>query len=239
MVDLHTHLLPDMDDGASSTEEAFALIKKLFEQKIETAVCTPHFDPSRLCLSEFLDQRRTSMGRLKDSPVRLLTGSETVLNEFLFHYSDLSNLCFENTRYLLLELPYFGLWGEELYLQIKQLMNYYSIFPVIAHIERYEAVWKNKKTIQKLIQMGCMIQMNAGAVIDKKGGYKAFGLIKKGYVDILASDCHNMVNRPPNLSEAYDKIRLRLGNEYCITLENNSKQILEGKNLRGSLYYLI
>lgn len=239
MIDLHTHILPEIDDGASSTEEAYALINKLFEQKIGAAVCTPHFDPSKSELSDFIDKRKLAMYKLKDSPVHLVSGSETVLNEFLFRYSDLTALCFENTRYLLLELPYSGSWGKELYLQIKKLMNFYSVFPVIAHIERYDAVWKNKKSIKRLIEMGCMIQMNASAVISAKRGYKALGLIKKGYVDVLASDCHNTITRPPNLCEAYDRISLYLGSEYGSKLENNSLQILKGKKLRGNHYFLI
>jgi protein-tyrosine phosphatase len=239
MVDLHTHLLPQMDDGASSTEEAVAIIEKLQAQKIVTAVCTPHFDASKMYLPEFLNRRTAAMNILNGSPVCLLTGSETVCNEFLFHYSDISPLCMEHTRYLLLEIPFCGLQEDELYGQIKELMTYYRIYPIIAHIERYDAIFKNKVKIRKLKQMGCMIQMNADFVIGKKSVDTALKSIKKGYIDILASDCHNLAHRPPNLAEAYNRVRHYLGYEYCHQLETNCNLILEGKKLRGSTYYII
>lgn len=239
MIDIHTHILPQIDDGASSVEVAFEIIKKQLDQEIATVVCTPHFDASKMFLPEFIYKRAKAMEALKSSQIQLLTGSETVCNECLFHYSDLSPLCIEHTRYLLLELPVYGMWEEDLYYQINELMNHNGIYPIIAHIERYDTVRKSRKTIQKLIQMGCMIQMNADSVLELKRGNPTLKWIKKGYVDILASDCHNTTDRPPNLNDAYQKISHYLGNEYCEQMQLNCKLILEGKKMRGSTYYII
>ncbi len=239
MIDLHTHILPYIDDGAATYEEAVILTELLRKQNVEVAVCTPHFDPSRITMTDFLEKRASSMSLMKESDIRLLSGSETALNDYLFHYMDLSPLCVENTNYLLLELPYKKKWENDLFYKIEHLIDYYGVIPIIAHIERYQAIKKSNKLIKKLIDIGCIIQVNADSIVDKKTRARAFQYMKKGYIDVLASDCHNTKQRMPKIAEAYEVVRKKFGDDFCLHLMNNSKQIIEGKILRDKFYYLI
>ncbi len=232
MIDLHTHILPYMDDGAADVEEALRMADSLHRQDIDLAVCTPHFYPSQISIQEFDARRSKSMKLISDCAVTLLAASETMLDEYLFYYSDLSALCIENTKYLLLELPYDKKWDESIYKMIEKLMDYFDIIPIIAHIERYEAVKKDSRCIKRLIQMGCLIQMNYTSLLNKSRAGLSMKYLKNHYIDVLGSDCHNMRNRPPLISNAALVISQTIGEGYFKTLQDNAAIIVSGNNLR-------
>ena len=238
MVDLHTHILPNVDDGAQSVEESMLLIKSLLNQNISTVVCTPHFNPTQLSLENFIKKRDQSMSLLKDTHISLIPGSETVLHEYLFHYPDLNGLCIGNTRYLLTELPY-SKWNEKTYELVERFMSYYNIYPVIAHIERYPNVKKNIKSIKRLIDLGCVIQLNSSSVLDENNWGRIVRYMKRGYIDVLSSDCHNMTVRPPTIDIAYKKIENKFGRDYCEILMRNAQSIVDGVILREEKNYII
>jgi protein-tyrosine phosphatase len=170
-----------------------------------------------------------------DSKITLIAGSETMLHDYLFHYSDLSELCIENTRYLLLELPYTKKWDSKIYNKIRNLIIYYDILPIIAHIERYPAVIRSKKNIIKLIKTGCVIQANTDSIKgkkQKKQKKQLFRYIKKGYIDVLGSDCHNMAYRPPIISDAFEIIIQKFGDRFLDRLIYNADCIINGITLR-------
>lgn len=238
MIDLHTHLLPYIDDGACNLQEALHMAEDLYTQKVFDAVCTPHFDPSVMPLQDFIEKRASAMASMASSRLHLISASETMLHEYLFHYPDLSELCIAGGRYLLLELPYDRKWDAVIYEMVKRLMDHYDITPVIAHIERYPAA-KRTKCIRKLINLECMIQMNTSTVLSKETDRKALKYIRKGLVDVLGSDCHNRTTRPPVFAEAFEKIRFKLGPSYCDKLEYNAKCIIDGIDIRKRNEYVI
>lgn len=239
MVDLHTHLLPNLDDGAASYEEALQLVGLLQKQGVDTAVCTPHYDPSQGTISEFDKNRAASLASINALGIRLIPGSETLLHHYLFYYTDLSQLCVQHTKYLLLELPDQRSWKKEILWYLERLTNHYGVIPIIAHIERYRPVRRKSRWIKRLRDLGCIIQCNAEFIIQKKTRRRAFRYLKKGYIDVLASDCHNVKQRPPRIAEAYEIVRSRFGEELCQHLGDHSRQIVDGKMLQSKVHYLI
>ena len=231
MVDLHTHLLPDIDDGADTLETALEMTEILYKQNINKVVCTPHFDPYRMDLTEFIAMRNTAMKRMSASRIILIPGSETILHEYLFHYTDLSDLCIEKTRYLLLELPYSKKWDYQVFTSLKRIIDFYDIIPIIAHIDRYPAVKYKKSLIMKLVDYGCLMQLNTSAILDRKKRKWACRYIKEGYIDVLGSDCHDLNKRPPNLAAAFGLIRKKLGAQYYEQLAQNSECIADNSFL--------
>lgn len=238
MIDLHTHILPGIDDGAKSAEEALRMTQELHRQRVSAAVCTPHYDPSKQGLADFAEQRAQAFGRIAGAGISLIAGSETVLNEYLFHYPDLKQLCIENTEYILIELPFGRKWKPEVFDQLDRLINYYGLIPIIAHVERYRAA-RRKKVIKRLIEAGCLIQLNASTVLDRKSWRRASGYLKSRLIDLLASDCHNTEKRPPNLSAAYLKISAELGEQTAKLLDRNAQAVIQGIRLRDRNVYLI
>ncbi|MFT4144729.1 MAG: hypothetical protein QM644_09765 [Mobilitalea sp.] len=238
MVDLHTHLLPGIDDGAATVNETYQLIESLRKQSVTAAACTPHYNPAEISLAEFLENRTRSLNSLKEAKIRLLTGSEVALNEYLFHYTDLSPLCIGPTRYILIELPFDRSFKAEVYVWLERLLNYYNVVPIIAHIEKYPAA-KREKTILKLKKLGCIIQMNASSLVQNKTRKRALSLVKKGFIEIIASDCHNMTIRPPELGAAYEILKVHFGMDYVLQLIRNGDFILEDIPLNDKSEYLL
>ena len=144
MIDLHTHLLPNIDDGASDISEALIMTKLLKEEGIKGAVCTPHYDPTSMSLNDFTSLRAKSLNLLKETCIPLIPASETYLHEYLFYNCNLDPLTIENTNYLLIELPFTKKWGNDIYKSLEKLMIYFDVIPIIAHIERYPAASKKK-----------------------------------------------------------------------------------------------
>lgn len=237
MIDLHTHLLPYIDDGASDLETALQMTEALYTQNVRKAVCTPHFDPSGSSMEDFDKQRSFAIAKLEGARIQLIPASETTLHEYLFHYYDLSKLCIENTRYLLLELPYQKKLDKKIFDNIKNLIDYYNIIPIIAHIERYHAI--KRKQMKTLIELGCMLQLNTGALLNKKTRKKALRYIKKKYIHVIGSDCHDMQRRPPSMSEAFELIEYKLGALYCEMLNYNAEGIVNGIELMKKKSYII
>ncbi len=237
MIDLHTHILPNIDDGARDVDTALKMTEALYSQSITKAVCTPHYDPSRTPMEEFVKKRALAFAKLKESRIQLILASETILHEYLFHYCDLSELCIENTRYLLLELPYLMKFDRKVFEAINRLIDYYNIIPIIAHIERYPSI--RQKQINKLQQMGCMLQLNTGTILNKKTRKKALRYIKREYIKIIGSDCHDMERRPPSMREALELIDYQLGASYCERLEDYAEGIVKGKELLKKKSYII
>lgn len=216
MIDIHTHILPGMDDGARDSNEAAALIHLLKGQGITTAVLTPHFYPHEESLTSFLKRRQASLEKLTSfiaesdqelqNGFKLILGSETYLSETLFSYQAIDQLLIENTPYLLLELPYSDRWGSTVFKQIGRLTSKFDITPIIAHAERYEATQKNpEKIFQELIDLGCKLQFNVHSVVNRTSRAATLKLMKGGWADFIGSDCHNLKARPPEF-ESFDQI---------------------------------
>lgn len=239
MIDFHTHILPGIDDGAKDIAQSKSMIGLLAYQNINCAVCSPHFYPSQISLQEFLNKRDKALLSLGKCEISLVPGSETMLHSYLFHYPDITRLCIENTRYLLLEMPFTPRWGSEIYAMIEKLITYHEITPIIVHIERYPVTIKSEKAIQKLIHMGCFIQINTSFIINKKTRNKALKYMKDGYVDVLGSDCHNVDLRPPVFEEALSIIQQHLGQSYLEMIERNSNNIINGINMRERRNFIV
>jgi len=240
MIDVHTHILPYIDDGAKDAVEALKMTECLKMQQVHTAICTPHFDPTRNSLDEFVKKRENALLSMNDSGIALISGSETFYHELLYQYSDLNQICISNTRYLLLELPYQSHWSDYVLEGIEKLMNLYLVIPVIAHIERYHFLWDNIKNIRHLMNLGCVMQINANTIIDKKQRKKALKFIKKGWIDVIGSDCHNTSQRPPNLKEAFEIIERKCGSSYSNKLQQNANAMIKGRLIRnGSASFIL
>lgn len=233
LIDMHTHILPRIDDGASSISEAQSMIESLYNQNAIMAVCTPHFNPVTTTVEEFVKKRKEASDYLEDSKIKLFLGSETVLHEYLFYYSDLNELCIGNTNYILMELPFIKRWTQNVYSLIKKLIMYYDIIPIIAHVERYPPTKKNSRNIRRLRDLGCIIQVNTTTVLNAKTDKRILRYVKENFVDVLGSDCHNMTLRKPILQEAYEKISKELGEEYCENLSFNAWCIVKGIDIRN------
>ena len=200
MIDIHTHILPGMDDGARDVRESLAMIDLLKKQGVAGAVLTPHYYAHREPLEEFLWRRQQAFEEISFiEDFSLFLGSETYLSETLLSNESLQELCLGDGNHLLLEMPYLSKWGATTYRLIEHIIEKYQVTPIIPHVERYEASSKNLMEImERLVNMGCLLQFNLESFIEGwPGPRKMQKIFSQGWADFLASDCHNLTRRPP------------------------------------------
>ncbi len=216
MVDFHTHILSGMDDGSQSIEESVQMLEQMREQGIRAVAATPHFDMRQETLEHFLMRRENALEELKranTTDITILPGAEVLYCGVSLHrYENLEQACIGTSRYLLIETLY-PEWTKEFQSDLECLMIERNIIPVLAHVDRYYHIRKNRSIIRNLSQEGVVLQVNAGALLHKKRSHLAWKILKKETVGLIGSDCHNISVRPPNLADAAEKMKKVLGTE--------------------------
>lgn len=219
--DFHSHILPEMDDGASSTAESIGLLKILAESGVERVVLTPHFYRQNESISKFLERRERSYAKLcraiegMDFLPSLTLGAEVYFYPSLSSDPDFEKLCIDGTRYLLLELP-FERFYDNFYSEFIRFMNRCSVKIILAHIERYLTFGNKASDINRLLETQDMLcQMNCTSIAEA-GFFKKkqlLEMLQNGTVSVLGTDTHNLKNRPPKFKEAEKIIRSKCGDK--------------------------
>ena len=209
MIDFHSHILPGVDDGSSSTEESIALLKMLKSQGVQTVLATPHFYPERETVKEFLKRRNNAYNELKtflnEEMPNVLLGAEVKFYDGISHIEDIEELYIQNSNLLLLEMP-FSKWSEY---TIKELVRFACLGNtriILAHIERYMSFQKTQ-VLQNLIENGIVMQANASYFTKFSTRKKAARLLEERFIHIIGSDCHNLTDRAPKIDQALRYIK--------------------------------
>lgn len=215
MTDLHTHILPDIDDGAPDMETALSMLDIEEKQGVNTVALTPHFYRSREHISDFLARRNSSWDKLKSNlknkkHPQLILAAEVAYVPGIADWPELEQLCYTGTKLLLVEPPMTP-WNDEMFYQLYAIEGRRGITPMIAHFERYIKI-QSKVRIEQFLEMGFPIQISAASLLRFCGRNQAMKLITE-YSAVLVSDCHNMNTRPPNLDEAAHVLKKKLGSK--------------------------
>ncbi len=215
MIDIHSHIIPGVDDGPQTAELAAEILEEAKKAGLRTIIATPHY-------SEELHRNGTidkNFEIVREKALRLniafLKGYEIKIR----HYSaqmpeDYSDLTLGGSRYLLLELPHDRVPSytlELLYnLQLKDFI------PVIAHPERCRRLAGNKQLFLEIADMGCLMQVDAGSIIGANGrGAKRFAkrIITSGKASFVASDAHDLAGYSKWYVKAYRKVKKWIGTQ--------------------------
>lgn len=232
MIDFHSHILPGIDDGSESVEESLALLKTLNEQGVDTVIATPHFTATKTNPQEFFKNRQKSYEKLiaaigdDTSLPKIKLGAEVLYYTGISRMQELTSFCVEGTNLLLLEMPTTK-WSNSTVREILELSCSGHITLVLAHIERY---LKNQDewVINKLFENDVLMQVNAPFFVKRTTRRKALKLLKSGFIQMIGSDCHGTVDRPPMLSEAREIVVKKLGDEFIRYFEERNDRFLEG-----------
>ena len=233
MIDFHSHVLPNVDDGSSSVEESLAMLRALKQQGVNTVCATPHFDATTETVEEFLKKRQSAyeslLPHLDDSCPRILLGAEVAYYEGISRLEDLTKLRLEGTRVLLLEMP-FCRWSGYALTELRELSCAGRIQLMLAHVERYRKFQK-PGVFDKLLEYGIVMQVNASYFLDWRTRRKALRMLDKGIVHVLGTDCHNMEHRPPRIGEAFDTISKRFGDGMISEMERFGKYLIRKRRI--------
>ena len=220
MTDLHTHILPGMDDGARSVEVSLAMLREEAAQGVDAVALTSHYYRDRESSGSFLERRARASEALETAiaalpepersalPARILA-AEVAWVPNLVECSRLHELCYQGTDTFLLELP-MRPWYDGLFRQIYDLINVTGLTPVIAHIDRY---WSSQKPqrLAELYALGLPVQLSAEALVRFPTRARAIKTIQHNQAQIIMSDCHDMDSRRPNLLPAMELVGKKLG----------------------------
>lgn len=227
MTDLHTHILPAMDDGAKTLESARELLSMELAGGTDRVALTSHFSCEYETVESFLSRREAAfreLSRVCPDGMKLKRGCEVYYSPVLTQL-DLKALCLEGTNYLLMELPLLSR-PPHLELVLEEL-RFRDIVPVLAHVERYAYVRRDPGLTAQWIREGALIQVNARSVRDGDG--LTLRLLKWGLAQVVASDAHSAAHRPPDLAAAMAVIKKRLGEAAVQSLEENARAIFDGE----------
>ena len=231
MLDFHSHILPNVDDGSASLEETLMLLKSSKEQGIKAVVATPHFSPEFEDPKAFLERRIEATKTLltaydKNNLPKIYFGAEVSYYPGIKRSEKIEVLRILGTRLILIEMP-FTRWSDNIIEEIVQMKYRLDLIPIIAHIERYGAV-RRKDILHTLISQGVLIQANASFFINKRTRRRALKLLSLGQIQLLGSDMHNLEQRPQNLKMAENIIRKKLGDSVLKRLRNFGNEVLQG-----------
>lgn len=209
LIDMHSHFLPGIDDGCRTAEESREVLRISRMQHVRLVAATPHYYSDQP-VAEFLSKRQIALEQVLEVLTpgmkwpRILLGAEVAYHAGLLYEERLPELCYEGTRFLLLEMP-FSRWSPNILRDVERIQSVYGVTPVIAHIERY---FKNqdRSVVNELMNMDVLIQINAAYVLNYYPSFRVRHMIRDGFVDILGSDCHNLENRTPNLGQAAERL---------------------------------
>lgn len=229
MVDIHSHVLPYIDDGARNEDEAIMMLQDAYNKGISVVYATPHLRVySDEELKSALEKREEVFTALLNETEKrgalipqVKKGFEVHLDNDVTEFSDFSKLCFEGTNKMLVEMPMHH-WDGFTINRIEALKNE-GIVPVLAHIERYIEF---KKNIEKALSLeGVIYQVSADAFF----GFRRLRFIKKlfemGKIVIVGSDMHNMDTRKNKMAEAYKKA-IRKNKGFEIMFETDISALL-------------
>ena len=219
MVDIHSHLIPNVDDGSKSVEETFMLIKEADRAGITDIILTPHY------IVNSYEQNANTLILLKDKlqqildkdkiNVKLHIGMEVYITDNLIDLLKQNKLLtLANSKYLLMELPLNTHVQYEDIIIFKLIEN--NIIPIIAHPERYKFIQENPDKVEELIESGCLMQSNIGSILGIYGNHakQTFKyLLKKDLIHFLGTDTHRKDTIYPLLKKATKKIEKIIGKE--------------------------
>ena len=239
MIDLHTHILPNVDDGADGAQTALALINAEKDQGVSEIVFTPHYYGQKISPEKFLYNRRIAFEKIADKidSVKVRMGAEVYFDEIkATSNKDLCSLAIEGTKCLLLELPFTPTWSDKLFFRLRDFIITTDYTPIIAHVERYPAVQKNPAYLSILSDMGCLLQVNTRSFTFEKTKGLAFAMLKKGFVSCLGTDTHNLTDRAPDYAQARKAVEDAGYKNEWETVFLTMRKILDGQTVVSPAY---
>ena len=224
MIDLHCHMLPQIDDGPKSLEESIAMARIAVKDGIKILACTPHIYQGVYNNSaETIKKATAAFQKVLDRekiPLKLVYASDTHIHPNLIEEIRLGNVpTFNGGRYLLLEpTHHIAPIGFESYV-VKMLEE--GFVPIITHPERLTYIEKFYDVMTRLVEKGAWMQITASSFSGRFGALPkkyAYRFLVDGKIAILATDAHSIKHRPPILSEALAIATHVLGQEEALRL---------------------
>lgn len=239
MIDIHCHILPNVDDGSENIEESIKMAKIAESEGITTIVSTSHYHidfkyKMGKQLKGELDKLNEIL-RNQSINVEVILGNEIYYtNDFIDKFDELDFFTINESKYILIEFSptNFPKNINDIIYEVKIR----GIIPIIAHVERYINVQEDINTIYECIKEGALIQMNASSIIGKNGKIAestSKKLLDCNMVHFIATDAHSSTRRRPLMKDAYNYILKFYGKEIANNLfEKNAMLVINNEEIK-------
>ena len=240
MVDIHNHILPNVDDGSKSINMSLKMMKHAFDQGVTDVVNTTHFQhPLFMDIDHSIERIENIKSSLQkklyenDIFIEIHLGYEVYYYENLLKIIEQPLVTMGKGKYILIEFAPHNIPSSQKSTLFELKMN--GVTPIIAHPERYKAVQENLNLIYDWINSGCLIQIDCGSLLGlmgKKAKKASLSIIKEKCCHILASDAHNDTNRNFCIKDAYNIVKHIIGQKDADKLVfEHPSSIIKGEDL--------
>lgn len=246
MIDLHSHILPGVDDGAQTLEDSLEMARKAISQGITHLMCTPHHNNGKYnnpadkiirdvaALQNELDQRGLDLTLLEGQEVRLTEYLLTAIKREEILFTDLDN------TYLLIEFPTneIPIYAEQVFYHLLSQGH----VPVIVHPERNAVFREEPNRLVSFLEMGTLTQLTAPSIVGIFGSEiqkTARLMLEHQMLYMVASDAHNLRHRTFLMKEAYEEIQKIGGIEMVAAMQQMAKDLVNGDSVARPMYQAI
>ena len=233
--DIHTHILPGVDDGAAGMPQAMELVRMAWKNGTRTLFLTPHyrgkFKESPQWLRESFSMF-SQMVREELPAMKLVLGSEVHYEaEMPERIQQKQVLSINDSQYLLLEFRGSTL-RSQIIAGVSEVIRC-GFTPIIAHVERYQEFLTDDSLVPEVLEKGALVQLNADSVMGQNGlRVKKFchRMLKEQLVHFIASDAHDTRKRPPLLRDCFLRVHKKYGEEYAAQVfYHNAQAVIENQ----------
>jgi len=222
-IDTHNHILPGLDDGPDTLQEALDMARVALKNGITKIVATPHHNeyhhpPAKEILA-MVELVRSGLKK-EALPVEVYPGNELRISPDLPEQLKAGEvLSLAGSKYILLEFPFEGIpiFADDIIFRLR--IDGWK--PILAHAERIYDIQRKPERLKKYIDMGCMVQVNSNSLTGELGRASldvGIKFLKKGWVDVLASDAHAASYRAPDFTDALKVAAKHVGKERALAM---------------------
>lgn len=234
--DIHSHILPGVDDGSQSLEESMAMLDIAYQEGTRNVMLTPHYMRGRnQCNKEELNKRFLDFQqevKRKYPDMQLYLGNEILYEDGIVDDLKAGMIqTMNDTKYVLVEFN-IRISYNQLYQAIRKLTNA-RYRPIIAHVERYRCLFKHMERIDELVRMETYLQMNISSVyggwLDEDARW-CKKLVREGYISFFGTDAHDLENRAPYITDYVAWIEKKCGVDALEQMfVTNAKKMIENQ----------
>lgn len=208
MIDIHCHILPEIDDGARDLETAIRMCHMAEANGIKHIVATPHTNTVDN-IGSFIKLRDERLNALREKiaergiNIKLYPGAEVFVDDDIFFANDLRKLAINGSRYILIEFNFRNVRIRKIYDYLNEIIDA-GLVPIIAHPERYEFFQFDYDAVNSLAKNGVIFQLNATSLASLDGLQEfelAYSMAYNGLASFIGTDAHSLNHRATNLSE--------------------------------------
>ena len=239
MIDIHSHILFDIDDGAETLEDSVKLCRDAADNGVKLITATPHFfDYSHI--RSFVSERNHKISVLReildeeDIPISVAAGSELFLNDKVFSAGDLDALTINGSRYMLCEFDFGPFDIDRAPLWIDELISR-GYTPIVAHPERYIEFHRNLYIIDELLDREVVFQVNIDSLTGKNGEEPqkmAVDMVMRKIALLIGSDAHDTEYRHTRLREKFKDLPEFIDERILLDcMDKNAKAILKNEEI--------